>query len=215
MTTKTARVMAAKFAGLCKSCGLYFPVNTPIIWTPGVGAIHSTPAGCDAAKAAKAAAPAAPVVTIDMKPMADFLMAAKAKLKFPKALFLTPNGGELKLYVAGTKSKFPGSIQVLVNDQWQGRITPEGDAHGRGLTGNPVLVSTLTAIAADPAKAAAAFGALRGACSFCNKGLSDDGSLEVGYGPVCAKNYNLPWKRQGVKVLTTAVEAAVDAAPLS
>jgi hypothetical protein len=43
---------------------------------------------------------------------------------------------------------------------------------------------------------AAAFGKITGTCIACGLTLSDDGknkSLEVGYGPICAKRYGWPW----------------------
>lgn len=194
--------MKAKFPGTCKTCKQQFPVDTRIEWAPGQGSVHANPADC-VVRPVAAPVVAAPVA-LDMKPVADFLMRAAGKLKFPKALFLAPNGGELKLYVAGTRSTFPGSINVLVDGEWLGRITVEGEAHGRKLTGNPAIVAKLHEVAADPATAAKTYGVLRGQCSFCSKPLTDDGSLEVGYGPVCAKHYGLPWKAQGTRVVAPA-----------
>lgn len=43
------------------------------------------------------------------------------------------------------------------------------------------------------AEDAAAFGQLYGTCIFCWKDLTDERSIEVGYGPVCAENRGLPW----------------------
>lgn len=43
---------------------------------------------------------------------------------------------------------------------------------------------------------AAAYGKLTGTCIACGLTLTDDGknkSLEVGYGPICAKRYGWPW----------------------
>lgn len=202
----------ANYPGTCNTCKVAFPAGTTIFWAPGL-TTHATVADCDAAKAANTARlvafnrerpepVAAPV--LDMKPVADFLARATGKLKFPKVLFLAPGGGELKLYIAGTRSTFPGSVVVVVNGEWLGRITPEGEAHGRALTGNAALVAALNTLALDPAKAAKEYAALRGCCSFCSKGLTDDGSIEVGYGPRCAKNYNLPWKAKGTKVIAAA-----------
>ena len=45
----------------------------------------------------------------------------------------------------------------------------------------------------DPLQAAKAHAALTGECSFCGAELSDERSKSVGYGPVCAENYGLPW----------------------
>lgn len=43
------------------------------------------------------------------------------------------------------------------------------------------------------AELAAKFGALYGRCVFCSQTLTDERSIEVGYGPICAENHGLPW----------------------
>lgn len=45
-------------------------------------------------------------------------------------------------------------------------------------------------------------------CSFCGLHLSDPQSLEVGYGPICAAHYDLPW-RHGVAVVSQPEEEPV------
>lgn len=56
----------------------------------------------------------------------------------------------------------------------------------RGLAG-------LSADTVATAEQAAAFGHVTGACVFCSRELTDERSLTVGYGPVCATNHGLPW----------------------
>ena len=82
---------------------------------------------------------------------------------------------------------------------------------GYALKGEAKVLATLSAIAAEPAKLAKEYGSLRGHCSFCDKKLDDQGSIEHGYGPVCAKKWGLVWKRGGVRKLTTQVP--VDTTP--
>lgn len=43
------------------------------------------------------------------------------------------------------------------------------------------------------AEKAAAFGKMYGVCVFCGLTLTNEASIEVGYGPVCAENNGLPW----------------------
>lgn len=43
------------------------------------------------------------------------------------------------------------------------------------------------------AEQATAFGALTGTCVFCSRKLTDERSIEVGYGPICAEREGLPW----------------------
>lgn len=40
---------------------------------------------------------------------------------------------------------------------------------------------------------AAKFGQLYGTCCYCWRELTDERSIEAGYGPVCAENRGLPW----------------------
>ena len=45
----------------------------------------------------------------------------------------------------------------------------------------------------NPIEIARAYSSKYGKCSFCARPLSDPRSTEVGYGPICATNYGLPW----------------------
>ena len=51
-------------------------------------------------------------------------------------------------------------------------------------------------VAEDPEAAAVENGMLTGNCCFCAAGLHDHRSTAVGYGPVCAKRYSLPWSEE-------------------
>ena len=210
------RVISAKYAGTCTVCQNPYTVGTPVNWERGVkGCSHAMP--CPPKKFVVApVVPAVnqPVAVIGGAPLIVALLtnAKSAKLKFPKALFLAPDGtSELRLSLAGPTSKFPGAIQVKVNGVWVGRINPDGSMN-YGLANNAPLVATLTTIGVNPAAAAAAYGKFSGACSFCGKKLTDDrtgSSVEVGYGPKCAKNYGLPHNPTGkAKVLSAVVPVA-------
>jgi len=45
----------------------------------------------------------------------------------------------------------------------------------------------------DPAATASAYGRRTGRCCFCGRELTDGRSVAVGYGPICAPRYGLPW----------------------
>lgn len=197
------KTMDSKFAGTCRECRTGFPAGTRIVWEAGAGAKHADTGLCAARKLAVASAPKPVTVTVNLKSIADFIGAAKARgLKFPKARFLAPGGGDLRLNISGETSRVPGSIQVVVRDEWVGRVHPDGEVYGQALSGNTQLLDALRVIAADPAAAAKAYGALMCVCSFCGTGLTDEGSVEVGYGPVCAKNWGLPHQPKGTRQLT-------------
>lgn len=121
------------------------------------------------------------------------------KLKLPTIRLVDPNEiGEIKLYKAGPRSKYPGSIQVKIDNIWVGRIEelPLIDsAQFVKSFGCPNWVEkALLHFASDPVKVAAEYGKLTGCCCFCGRGLDDERSTAAGYGPVCAKHYGLPWK---------------------
>jgi hypothetical protein len=65
--------------------------------------------------------------------------------------------------------------------------------NGRGFEYDKGAITLLSAGTKVTAEQAAAFGHQYGNCVFCSKDLTDDRSVTVGYGPVCAKNNHLPW----------------------
>lgn len=137
---------------------------------------------------------------------------AKKRLKHPAVVLSVPAVDmTIRLSIAGPRAKVPGSITVLdANKQfdgerdWFGRITTDGAFQpSNKLNGRTdAVVARLREFASDPARVAAEHGKLTGVCCFCNLPLGrgeDKRSVEVGYGPTCAKNFSLPW---GVKAAT-------------
>jgi hypothetical protein len=190
--------ITARYAGTCKRCGGALAQGTQIEWTRAGGATHI---GACPARAA-----AAPALTMNAQPIADFLAAARARgLRFPKARFLAPDGrSELKLVTAGERSRNPGAINVTLAGNWIGCILTDGSV--RRLDAG--IVAHLTTIASDPTRYAREYGQLTCSCSFCGLGLTDEGSVAAGYGPICAEHYGLPHVALGSPELR-----AIDAAP--
>ena len=75
----------------------------------------------------------------------------------------------------------------------------------------PEIALAVAAIAADPVTAIVRYGHLTGKCSFCSRPLTDGGSIEHGYGPICAEKYGLPWNSATNRALRAKV--AADPAP--
>jgi hypothetical protein len=146
---------------------------------------------------------------------------AKGKLKYPAIVVSVPGvpGGAVRLNVAGAKAKVPGSINVASVEKsepgefgnlrraWYGRVSPAGKfaASGKGEEFFGALAGALMRLARSPAEVAAEYGRLNGACCFCSLKLEDERSVAVGYGPVCAKNWGLPW---GAEKFSFKAEAA-------
>lgn len=139
------------------------------------------------------------------------LTLAGSKLKRPR-ITLDMDGREMRLQIAGPNSRYRGDVMVTDggpygNNVWYGRISPLGDfLPGRGF--ESWVVETLDAFSKNPAQFASLYGRKTGNCCFCNRELSTAESLAVGYGPVCAGHYGLPW---GDVVTETVVEIEGDA----
>ncbi len=133
----------------------------------------------------------------------DATQSAKRPLKWPKihiGYSEAKIARELKLSRAGNRTRVPGSINVVGGDDWFGRILDDGTfEHSPRIETPAAIVTLLKRFAKNPAKVAAEHGHLTGRCCFCNTALggenddSDKRSVKVGYGPVCAKHYGLPW----------------------
>jgi hypothetical protein len=139
-----------------------------------------------------------PTLALNFASVSSLLESAKLKgLKFPKIRLQTTDGLNVVLGLSGERSREPGSVNVTDggpygSNVFYGRIGKDGAFNGRTVASQAVL-DLLVAFAADPAVVAASYGQLTGNCSFCNRELSDDRSTVVGYGPVCAEKYSLPW----------------------
>lgn len=124
-----------------------------------------------------------------------FDTAAKA-LKFPK-IWLGTDQNQIRLSIAGPKSRHCGSIMVTDgrpygSNRYYGAIARDGSMiPGRDLTTE--VKRELIELASNPEGKAAEFGRLTGHCCFCNAVLTDERSVSVGYGPVCAKHFGLQW----------------------
>ena len=51
----------------------------------------------------------------------------------------------------------------------------------------------LVTLCLDPITAASLWGKTIGSCCFCGRELTDERSTSMGYGPICAERWGLPW----------------------
>lgn len=151
----------------------------------------------------KRAEPAPPArVICDFSGVYALFQRAKEHLQHPK-IRLQINGQEITLYLSGPNSRVPNVVNVTrgpfgTPNNWLGRVTADGvwePSRDVGDAAKPVT-KLLKALGKDPEAVAAEYGKLMGRCCFCGRGLDDARSTEVGYGPVCAKNYGLNWGKQ-------------------
>jgi hypothetical protein len=144
------------------------------------------------------APPAAPAASF--APIVELF--AKAGGKFPAIVFEADDGTAFRLSRAGAASKAPGTINVTDTAKgfdaktWFGRIGLDGAFQASNRVAPATMASVtaaLAAFAANPAGQAAAHGHKTGSCCFCGLTLTDQRSVTVGYGPICAERWGLPW----------------------
>lgn len=146
----------------------------------------------------------APLAVGSMTGVVQLLERAKASgLKFPKLWLQLKDATPLRINVAGERSKTPGYLmlsdgETFGQNRYFGRISPAGRFEiGRdGFAVQAELVALLERLASDPAGVAAEFGHLTGHCCFCSLTLKDERSVSVGYGPVCAEKFGVPWGKR-------------------
>lgn len=215
-----AKKMISKFDGYCKMCRASFPKGTEIKWSRADGATHADVKICVAnvekSKIEKQKIydeKTAPLGTANLQPVIDFITKARDNgLKFPKLRVLDSNGtSELVLGLTGARSKVPGSVTVKRDGVYVGLVRPTGEVIGSWddpSLFDDALIAHLQEVAENPAKLAKSYAQYCGECSFCGKTLTDAGSIEVGYGPVCAKNWGLPHKYAGKKATVSVSSLA-------
>lgn len=188
------KTMTSKFPGFCRTCKQKFPAGTLITWEKGVGSAH-------------VACPPKPVASVvEPVPVANIVafLAAATKLKFPKLRVLDVDGsGELTL---APSTKYPGALFVRNSSDRLGGVRADGQPFGR-VASDAALRTHLAKVNAAPLAAAKHYAAIKCNCSFCSLPLTDEASVEAGYGPVCAKHYGLPHKAKGTADLKHVDEA--------
>jgi hypothetical protein len=131
---------------------------------------------------------------------------ARRHLRYPRIWLQLADGRPLALALAGPNSSRAGWVNMtdgrpFGQNLFYGRVSPAGHWEmGQAIdeiVGDRVA-ELLHRLAAEPEQVAASYGKLTGCCCFCTSQLSDPKSTEVGYGPVCAKRWGLPWGTKGV-----------------
>lgn len=132
----------------------------------------------------------------------DMFDKASKTLKYPKITFLTPglnHSGKLQFYLAGAKSAYTGTIQITDSrsygqNEWYGRIHRINGAVEFSRVSTAPIREKVYAILRDPLGEAKTSGQKFSNCCFCNREIINANSLAVGYGPICAERYGLPWE---------------------
>jgi len=135
-------------------------------------------------------------VAVSYLPLVEFLdRASDSGLKFPKINLEDAGGNALRLTRAGSGSREPGSITLSeagYGTAYYGRISRDGTYHKTRET-KPWVIELLSTLSEHPEQIAKAHGQRTGNCCFCSRDLSDYRSVSMGYGPICAERWGLPW----------------------
>lgn len=143
----------------------------------------------------------------DLQGILQLFRNAREHVKYPAIVLLTDletvsRDKMIRLTVAGETARYPGTITITRFEKvgprrpWLGYITADGvyKPEGRATTDEVSKIAMmLRMLAVDPAGVAREHGRLTGHCCFCMRPLEDERSTAVGYGPVCADHYHLPW----------------------
>lgn len=162
------------------------------------------------------------VATVDgtlgnFKTIIDLMLVARQWIKHPKIKLTTETGGMVALALMGDASKYPGSIAVtdglpFSKSKFYGWITPEGEwtSHSQA---SAAVSEVVVNLAKDPTAAAVEHGHSTGKCCFCNRVIKDAEAKAVGYGPMCADAYGLPFGASGSQQVEAPVAVLVAVPP--
>lgn len=133
--------------------------------------------------------PPLPPLDTDMTKVLEMFDNAAKRLKNPKVTFHRfklerDNDGTV---AAKTDTAYCGTVAL------DARFYPTRDSTDE-------ILDDIRRLAVDPVGFACEYGKATGRCCFCTLPLKEERSLGVGYGPICARNYRMPW---GKKKATT------------
>ena len=118
---------------------------------------------------------------------------AAETLRYPAINFVLA-GRRIRIYRA-TK----GYIAIKLNGEYIGKL-PAADKniilYDSPLFNHNELISELDTVLSNPIAESALRGKEYGRCCFCNRELDNEGSIQHGYGPICAEKWGLPWSSE-------------------
>ena len=128
---------------------------------------------------------------------------------FPKFHF-NVDGAEIVLRYK-TRGQYAGMVDVVSKEKafnerfnamapaiWYGRIDLNGSLNASQRMSR-AIEEVIARIADDPETVAVEYGRMTNRCSFCGRDLNNEVSVELGFGPVCARKYNLEHNKSVVR----------------
>ncbi len=111
---------------------------------------------------------------------------AAEHLRYPAINLVSKEGRRIRIYRA-TK----GYIAIKVDGEYVGKLV-SADAPIL-LYSAKELLPEIDTLMSNPISESALQGREYGRCCFCNRELDNEGSIQHGYGPICAEKWGLPW----------------------
>lgn len=154
---------------------------------------------------AKRRAPDSGEIDMDLRALVGMLrQAAGAQKRFPRIVLRRDGAPAITVSLLGDGTRHPGAVLV------RSGTTTHALVHRDGMRVLPRFAfeevrEVLLALARDPSRVLAQHGIATGVCCYCGRPLSTAESRSVGYGPICAEQFGLPWG-------DTSVADAADAA---
>lgn len=118
------------------------------------------------------------------------------------ALFRAPEAAKMvsltlqtvRIKRAGQASSNPGGLWLVsdLDAEYLGKIMADGEIRLTRAGQAARISEALRRLAAFGAKELARVGRVSGRCCYCSRTLTDPQSMDLGYGPVCAKYHGLP-----------------------
>jgi hypothetical protein len=149
---------------------------------------------------------------------AEEFVFAKGGKKRPQIKFSkSPTSPRVAFKIASLSSKYKGSVMVTSGGAY-GQSSYFGNIHDGIFTPAPKCTDEITEFvvkfATNPHKMGSAYGLATMHCCFCSRPIDTVDSKTMGYGPVCASKFGLPWGAKATKsasvydsVITTATES--------
>lgn len=131
----------------------------------------------------------------NLKPLVAMMVLARTNLKNPR-IRIRSAIGDLAVTMAKDNSKNAGWLYLKAGSRYLGKIEPKQGLWMPVRGVEQEVTDALNEFSKDPVQAAKAYGQETNNCCFCGKLLTDDRegrSVEVGYGPICASHFGLPW----------------------
>jgi hypothetical protein len=154
---------------------------------------------------------------LDLSPIVAMMdRAHSAGKRRPQVVLLTDAGHKVRLVYSGSGSRYQGTVAVTDSQPYPqrrvfGRVNRDGTVT-RYPAWRPAVEDLLRRLAQNPTAVAKQHGVATGECCFCAKALATRESRSVGYGPICAAKFGLPW---GDTTVADAEDAAARAVGLN